>query len=81
MRFKRLKYLVLGYFLLISGFIEAQEINLSNYRKISFKTSTDTVFLDSLSVIPSSFIVKNLDPSDYEINYLKSYFILKNNSL
>lgn len=78
MRFKRLKYLVLGYFLLISGFIEAQEINLSNYRKISFKTSTDTVFLDSLSVIPSSFIVKNLDPSDYEINYLKSYFILKN---
>ncbi len=56
----------------------AQQNTLSNYRKTTVKATNDTIFLDSLSIIPSSFILKDLDSADYEINFLKSYIIVKN---
>ena len=78
MRFLHLKYLVFCGLYWCTQVLCAQQNTLSNYRKTTVKATNDTIFLDSLSIIPSSFILRDLDSSDYEINFLKSYIILKN---
>lgn len=78
MRFLHLKYLVFCGLYWCTQVLCAQHNTLSNYRKTTVKATNDTIFLDSLSIIPSSFILRDLDSSDYEINFLKSYIIIKN---
>ena len=58
---------------------------ISNIREKEFILNQDTLLIDSLSLVPNSEIIsldgKILDATDYEINYIKGVFVLKNNSL
>lgn len=62
---------------------DAQET--TNLRKQQITLETDTILLDSLSIIPNSEIVflgnKLLSISDYEIDYANSLLIIKNSDL
>lgn len=61
----------------------AQHTN--NLRQQQIVLNTDTIVLDTLSIVPNSEIVflgnKSLPSSDYEIDYAKSQLILKNVNL
>lgn len=50
---------------------------LTNVRSGKFACSTDTIKLDSLSIIPNSVSVFQKDSSDYILNYSKSVLIWK----
>jgi hypothetical protein len=63
--------------------VDAQGV--TNVRQQQFKINSDTIFLDSLSIVPNSEIIflneKVINPTFYEIDFLKSLFIVKDNSL
>lgn len=59
---------------------------LSNIRQQNISSGADTVFLDSLSIVPGSEVLQSngriLDTSHYRINYIASYLIpLKKDSI
>ncbi|MGI6291680.1 MAG: hypothetical protein ACOXZH_04570 [Bacteroidales bacterium] len=53
----------------------------SNFQKKSFLLSSDTLTIDSLSLIPNSFTVEGVNASDYEVNEIKGILIVKNQTL
>ena len=68
MNLKRIYLLLL--FILIVHFIHAQ-INppsLSNLHKITISTKTQTVKLDSLSLVPGSVIIEGVSPFYYKVD-------------
>lgn len=66
-----------------SQFVVAQ--NISNIKKQQIEIVADTTFLDSLSIIPNSEIIflnnTSIAYGTYEIDYVKSLFIVKDPSL
>ena len=67
----------LFFWLLQIGFLTSQE--LSNLRQIEIWVSQDTIFLDSLSIIPNSEVIKVegkiLGKGNYTIDYVKSILV------
>lgn len=55
--------------LLISTFTTAQTQSMSNLRLKIISTATKTIRLDTLSIEPNSFWVKDVPKSDYHIDY------------
>ncbi len=53
----------------------------SNFQKKTFLLKSDTLFIDSLSLVPHSLIIEGIDDSDYKIDEVKGMFILKNKNL
>ena len=74
---RELKYRILLGFILINVLSFAQS-NFSNYQSKKIALS-DSVQLDSLSIIPNSLIIP-LDSSQYEVNYFKGFVKFKNPS-
>lgn len=76
-------YSILILLLIVSQVAVSQ--NTTNLRRQQLTLKSDTTFLDSLSIVPNSEIVflggKSLSQNDYEIDYAKSVFILKNANL
>jgi len=76
---KRIKNIIFFFFLLFSTFVMAQH---SNYRVSKIRVKSDTITLDTLSLIPGSFIVRDsagnrIDSSHFLINYSEARMILK----
>ena len=64
------------------SFFTAHSQQLSNQKQKTFLFENDTIQLDSLSIIPGSFVIqdkteKNIDTSFYSVDYIKSFLILK----
>jgi len=55
----------------------AQQVDWSNFKSKKISVQTDTLRLDSLSIIPQSVFIENIDTNTYQINYLKSILIWK----
>lgn len=75
-----MKVAILSIFFLFSLTLAAQ--NLSNLRQKSIYVNSDTLELDSLSIIPSTFLIKDLDGKSlskekYFLDYVNSKLILK----
>lgn len=51
------------------------------FSKKKFLLSSDTLIIDSLSLIPNSFTVEGVNASDYEVNEIKGILIVKNQAL
>ncbi|MBA2499157.1 MAG: hypothetical protein H0V30_05470 [Chitinophagaceae bacterium] len=47
----------------------------SNLRIKAMATAADTLYLDSLSIIPYSLIVRGVPPSDYRFDYIRSTLV------
>ncbi|NOG56291.1 MAG: hypothetical protein HND54_00995 [Bacteroidetes bacterium] len=74
------RFLIYFILLLLANEMIAQS---SNLRSINVLVSSDTMKIDSLSIIPQSEIIKTtsgtlVNESDYKIDYAKSLFISKN---
>ncbi len=71
--------------LLLSVAQNAEAQDISNIRQQDLVINKDTIFIDSLSLIPNSEIIflgnEPLDNSSYEIDYSKSLFIVKDAEL
>ena len=79
-----MKRLLFFLFLLISFWVEAQE-KTSNYKKKRLAVK-DTIIIDSVSINPSRFIVKNkggeiIDASRYTIDFETSIFHISGQNL
>ncbi|MGZ5286283.1 MAG: hypothetical protein ACXWB9_03815, partial [Flavisolibacter sp.] len=55
----------------------AQTPPSSNLRLKRITVIADTVFLDSLSIIPGSFVIKELDSSFYQLDYVHAFITWK----
>lgn len=55
-------------------FCHAQQ-PLSNLRQHYFKTGTDTLRIDTLSIVPNSFSVARISPADYRLDPVRSILI------
>lgn len=44
----------------------------ANLRQKVYRITADSLILDSLSVIPNTFIVENVDPADYRLDYVNA---------
>ena len=79
---KRLVFIIL---LVISASKYAEAQDITNKRLKNLYIISDTIFIDSLSIIPNSEIIfldnKVLDKGSYEVNYSKGIFIVKDNLL
>lgn len=47
----------------------------SNLRIIAMPTAADTLYLDTLSIIPYSLTVRGVPPSDYRFDYIRSMLV------
>jgi len=67
------RYLLLWFIILVQ-FCKAQNdtLNLSNLRTKYIATDSALVVLDTVSLIPQSLIIKNVDPVTYQVNYVKA---------
>lgn len=52
--------------------------SFSNRISKTFLIDSDTLILDSVSIVSASFTVEGVDTADYEIDYTNALFILKN---
>lgn len=80
----RFIYCITGLFLLLATAANAQQ--LSNLRNKILPIATDTVKLDSLSIVPHSCFIFDagnqiIPPADYELQTVSSLLILKNPAL
>ena len=55
--------------------------SLSNLRTKQLIINSDTLLLDTVSLVPESFMTEGIDTADYEIDAINGLFILKNPSL
>ncbi|MGZ8545349.1 MAG: hypothetical protein ACXWV0_08635, partial [Flavisolibacter sp.] len=70
---------ILLLFILLTGaqVSHAQTPPSSNLRLKRITVIADTVFLDSLSIIPGSFVIKELDSSFYQLDYVHAFITWK----
>lgn len=60
---------------------KAQTPVLSNVRSQTIKVSGDSILVDSLSMIPESLSIDQVDAGSYSVNYLRSMLIWKQKPL
>jgi len=80
------KYLILILFLLVNVRLLFAQGDLSNLKSKFICINSDTITLDSLSIVPNSIVIKDknnnvISNNDFIINYAKSYLVLNINKL
>ena len=79
------KIIAISLFLILAFTQKASSQSVTNLREQKLILSSDTVLIDTLSLVPQSEIIflneSSLDQSSYEINYTKGFFILKDKAL
>ena len=76
-------YNILLILLVLTGFMnihstKAQSLSNQGVKHIVFES--DTLYIDSLSIVPGSFQIMELDTNDYVLYESKALLILKNKS-
>lgn len=76
---QRLPFLLLGFFFLLPLFLRGQ--SYSNLRIGSRTADNPVLKIDSLSILPESFLLSGMDTSQYTIDYLTATIYLKDSTV